>query len=327
MALTDLTLTEMRSFQPDVHMPSDFTSFWENTLAQTRQKITQNGLVYSLTALDTPYQQVEFYDLEFPGFMGDPIRGWLSGPAGFMQQTDLPIMVQYHGYGGGRGIPGAYPHWPMAGYVHLSMDTRGQGGDFGGYAATSDPHPASSHARGFMSNGIESKEDYYFRRLVTDAVMAVDTALELPFVDKSRVFVTGASQGGYLSIAAGALHDCVRASMPDVAGFCYLMRGVDLTDDNPYRELARFFNTHPTRVDHYVKVLNYFDGVNFARIAQAPALFSLGMMDVTVPPSTTYAAYNVYNAPAEIEVYPYAGHDGGGLHHFLKQAEWVGQFL
>lgn len=67
--------------------------------------------------------------------------------------------------------------------------------------------------------------------------------------------------------------------------------------------------------------------MNFARIAQAPALFSLGMMDVTVPPSTTYVAYNVYNAPAEMEVYPYAGHDGGGLHHFLKQASWVSQFV
>lgn len=318
----------MRSFVPHVDCPADFDDFWADTLAQTRAAIGERELKAELSALTTPFAQIDYFDMEFPGFAGDPIRAWLSGPAGFADSSSkLPIVIQYHGYGGGRGIPGAYPHWPMAGFVHLSMDSRGQGGDFGGYSATPDPHPASPHARGFTSNGIEQRETYYYRRLITDAVMAVDTACSLPFVDPSRVFVTGASQGGYLSLAVGALHERVRAIMPDVAGFCYFRRGIDLTDDNPYRELARFFNAHPDRVEHYFDVLNYFDGVNFARRASKPALFSMGLMDQTVPPSTTFSAYNVYAAPADIEVYPYAGHEGGGLHHFLKQAEWIRQFL
>lgn len=322
MAITDLSLKELEVFQPDVHFPADFRQFWDDTLAQSRAAQPE-GVVAEATLAQTPYSELDFYDFVFPGFAGDPIHAWLSGPHDFMNAKSLPVMIQYHGYGGGRGIPGAYPHWALSGFVHLSMDSRGQGGDFGGYSATPDPHSASPHARGFMSNGIESRETYYYRRLMTDAVRAVDAVLDLPMVDRDRIYVTGASQGGGLSLAVGALHDAPRAILPDVAFLCNYMRGVEQTDDNPFRELARFFTAHPDRVDHYVEVLNYFDGVNFARIAEKPALFSVGLMDETVPPSATFSAYNVYTGPKRMEVYPFAGHDGGGLHHFLKQVQWI----
>lgn len=327
MALTDLSLAQLREFEPDVHMPQDFKQFWESTLEQTRSRIAdvagEDASQVRIELAQTPFEQVDFYDFEFPGFNGDPIRAWLSGPAGFMSNGTYPVMLHYHGYGGGRGIPGAYAHWPMAGYIHVSMDSRGQGGDFGGYSATPDPHPASHHARGFMSNGIESRDTYYYRRLITDAVMAVDAILDLPTIDRSRIYATGASQGGGLALAVGALHKDIRAVLPDVAFLCNFRRGVDMTDQNPFRELARFFNAYPDQVDHFVEVLNYFDGVNFSRIATKPALFSVGLMDEDVPPSTTFSAFNVYSGEKEIEVYPFAGHEGGGLHHFFKQARWI----
>ncbi|MFD4019596.1 acetylxylan esterase [Streptomyces sindenensis] len=53
------------------------------------------------------------------------------------------------------------------------------------------------------------------------------------------------------------------------------------------------------------------DGVHFARRAQAPALFSAGLMDPVCPPSTVYAAYHRYAAPKAIKVWPFADHAGG----------------
>lgn len=323
MALTDLTLAELREFEPDVDMPADFRQFWEQTLKQARSRIAEKGAQVKIEPAQTPFEQVDFYDLQFPGFDADPIHAWLSGPAGFMESGSYPVMLHYHGYGGGRGIPGAYPHWAMSGYIHVSMDSRGQGGDFGGYSVTPDPYPASHHARGFTTNGIESRETYYYRRLMTDAVMAVDAVMDLPSIDLNRIYATGASQGGGLALTVGALHDNVRAVLPDVAFLCNFRRGMDLTDENPFRELARFFNVYPDKVDHFTKVLSYFDGVNFSRIATKPALFSVGLMDENVPPSTTFSAFNVYAGDKDIEVYPFAGHDGGGLHHFFKQTRWI----
>jgi len=40
--------------------------------------------------------------------------------------------------------------------------------------------------------------------------------------------------------------------------------------------------------------LAYFDGAVLCRTATAPALFSVGLRDDTCPPSTVFAAINVY---------------------------------
>ena len=65
-------------------------------------------------------------DVTFSGFDGQPIKAWLLHPAG--ATGPLPTIVEYIGYGGGRGEPVDWLVWASAGYAHLVMDTRGQGG-------------------------------------------------------------------------------------------------------------------------------------------------------------------------------------------------------
>ena len=60
-----------------------------------------------------------------------------------------------------------------------------------------------------------------------------------------------------------------------------------------------------------------------ARRANAPALFSVGLMDPVCPPSTVYAAYNAYAGERQIVEYPYNEHDGGGVHHDVVKVEWL----
>ncbi|MBN9196183.1 MAG: acetylxylan esterase, partial [Microbacterium sp.] len=69
--------------------------------------------------------------------------------------------------------------------------------------------------------------------------------------------------------------------------------------------------------------LSYFDGVNFAKRATAPGLFSVGLMDQTCPPSTVYAAFNSYAGPHEIEVYSHNQHEGGQSDQWLAQAAFL----
>ena len=38
-------------------------------------------------------------------------------------------------------------------------------------------------------------------------------------------------------------------------------------------------------------------------------------MDPICPPSTVFAAFNHYAGAREIDVWPYNGHEGGGIHH------------
>ncbi|HKI55815.1 MAG TPA: acetylxylan esterase, partial [Trueperaceae bacterium] len=59
--------------------------------------------------------------------------------------------------------------------------------------------------------------------------------------------------------------------------------------------------------------------------ASAPALFSAGLMDRVVPPSTAYAAYNHYAGPKELTLYRFNDHEGGASHHALSQMAFLGR--
>lgn len=70
--------------------------------------------------------------------------------------------------------------------------------------------------------------------------------------------------------------------------------------------------------------LSNFDSVFFARRASAPLYISTGLMDVTCPPSTVYAAFNNYaTSDKRIQVWPFNGHEGGGMIDWLNAVSHV----
>ncbi|MDL9978892.1 acetylxylan esterase [Microbacterium sp. ASV49] len=313
MPWLDLTLPELESYRPDVREPADFDAFWETTIAAARA--IDGDVVVERTS--SPLSAFDVFDVTFPGFAGDPIKAWFLAPAGATEP--LPTVVEFNGYGGGRGLPSERLQWPAAGYAYLFMDTRGQGSGWGMGGHTPDPHGTGPSTPGFMTRGIESPDDYYYRRVFTDAVRAVDAVRTLPQVDPARVAVTGGSQGGGITLAAGALCDGLVAVMPDVPFLCHFERAVGLTDRYPYEEIVRYLAVHRGAEERVFDTLSYFDGANFARRASVPALFSVALMDETCPPSTVYAAFNRYAGPREMSVYRYNNHEGGQAY------QWVGQ--
>jgi len=193
------------------------------------------------------------------------------------------------------------------------MDTRGQGSGWG-LGDTFDPDGTGPSQQGWMTRGIESPHTYYYRRVFTDAVRAVEAARSLPQVDASRVAVSGTSQGGGITVAVAGLVPDVAAAFPRVPFLCDFPRASVITDSTPYKEIGSYLAVHRDRVASVHNVLSYFDGVNFAKRAGAPAWFSTALMDPTCPPSTVFGAFNAYaGASKEIVVWPYNGHEGGGI--------------
>ena len=321
MPLTDLTLAELWDFRPEVADPADFESFWGDTLAEARAAATPPRLEPAAG----PVTELRISDLTFSGFGGEPIRAWVTRP---LDDAPRPAVVEFLGYGGGRGLPGERLHWATAGFVHVVMDTRGQGAQWGSGGQTPDPHGSGSSASGFLTRGVESPATYYYRRLMTDAVRLVDVVAELPGVDASRIAVTGVSQGGGLTLAVAGLSDRVVAALPDVPFLCHFRRSAERTPSPPFTEIGRYLAVHRDRVEQVFSTLAYFDGVAFARRAEVPALFSVALHDDVVLPSSVFAAYNHYRAAdRDLAVYEFNGHEGGQQHHWHRQVAWLRERL
>ncbi|MFD0660528.1 acetylxylan esterase [Thermocatellispora tengchongensis] len=166
---------------------------------------------------------------------------------------------------------------------------------------------------GFLTRGLSSPYDYYYRRVYVDAVRAVEAAAALPGVDPGRIMVAAGSQGGGVGLAvAGLIPEALRAVFLDVPSLVLFRRATEISNTGSRAEIAEYLRTHRASVEEVFGVLGFFDGVNFAPRATVPAWFSVGLMDQVCPPSTVFAAYNHYAGPKEIRVWPYNGHEGGG---------------
>jgi cephalosporin-C deacetylase len=318
MPLTDLALPELERYAPERTEPADFDEFWAGTLAEARE----HPMKPTIEPVDAGLRLVEVNDVTFPGFGGDPIRGWFLRPR--EQQGPLPCVVTYIGYGGGRGLPHEWLLYAAAGYANLVMDTRGQGGRWNrGDTPDHSPAPIDPQYPGFMTRGVLSPDTYYYRRLITDAVRAVEAARVAPGVDPDRIAVGGGSQGGGLALATAGLADGVSAALIDVPFLCHYRRAMDIATDGPYPELVGYCAVQRHQVDRVFHTLSYVDGLNFATRARASALFSVGLMDPVCPPSTVYGAYHHYHGPKRMLVWPYNAHEGGMTY---QQAEHL-QFL
>jgi len=318
MPLFDLPLEELRSYKPALTAPDDFDSFWQATVEEAQRF----PLEVRFEPFDAGLKMLEVFDVTFNGFGGQPIKGWFLLPK--IRSEPLPCIVEFIGYGGGRGLPLEWLAFASAGYAHLVMDTRGQGsawrtGDTPDYEleGSNPQHP------GFMTRGILNPRTYYYRRVFTDGVRAVEAALSHAAVDSSRIAVTGASQGGGISIAVAALEPAVTVCLPDVPFLCQYRRATELVDTAPYNEISKYLRVHRDKLEAVFSTLEYFDGVNFAARAKSKTLFSVALMDQICPPSTVFAAFNHWAGDKQISVHPYNGHEGGETMQLIEKLRFL----
>ena len=299
----DLPLASLREHRTAAEEPPGLDGWWAERMDEARAAARPPGVTRYAT---DAYGPLHAYDVEFSGARGDRIRGWYLRPAG-AGDAQLPLVVQFIGYGGGRGLPASHSLFPSVGYAAFVMDTRGQGGRWT-VGATGDLTPGPEYST-VMTRGIASPEDYYYTRLYVDAVRAVETAAGFADVDDSRIAVSGASQGGALALASAALlGDRITVCHADVPFLCDIQRAVTLTASMPYAEVAEFLAQHVDLEHVAMDTLSYVDCALLARRITADCLVSVGLMDDVCPPSTVFAAYNAISATKEIAVFQFGMH-------------------
>ena len=325
MPNVDLPLDQLRLYRPDLREPDGLEAFWRETLTATADR--------PLDARFTPYhgglRTVEVLDVSFRGFGGQPVAAWLILPRERSADGRLPCVVEFVGYGRGRGLPHEKLDWSALGFAHLVMDSRGQGSESSvGVTADHDPDGAPPHVPGFLTLGLPDPARSYYRRLMTDAVRAVDAARAHPAVDATRVVLRGHSQGGGLALGAGALRswlldDPPAAVLADVPFLCDIRRGAQVAVEGPYQELVTWCQVHRDLAEAAFAALGHVDAAVLVGHARAPALISAALRDGVCPPSTVFAAHQRYAGPAALRVYEWNEHEGGGAHHLLEQVAWL----
>ncbi|MGH3170175.1 MAG: acetylxylan esterase [Trebonia sp.] len=303
MPLYDLPLDQLRQYRTTTEEPAELDEWWTERLAMARALTKPLQLTRHHPDL---YGVLEVYDAEFSGADGNRVKAWYIKPP----EADK-IVVRFIGYGGGRGTPSEHMLLPSVGYSLFVMDTRGQGGRWTtGGTGDGSAGPENSLV---MTRGVTTPEDYYYTRLYTDAALAVDAALELS--GGAPVAVSGASQGGGLSLAAAALQrENVALCHADVPFLCDIQRAVTFSPTAPYSEISEFLAQNIDLVDATLDTLRYIDCALLARRITATTLVSVGLMDTVCPPSTVFAAYNEITAGKDIAVHPFSQHGVPSLH-------------
>jgi cephalosporin-C deacetylase len=316
MPIIDLPLEQLKVYKPPLTRRSDFKNFWDSN----KKLSEEQPLNPVLKRLEYPVKKLEAHLLSFEGFLDKtPISSWFIKPVG---KGPFPALLILHGYGGHRGTISDHLGWILQDVAVMAIDIRGQSGDTPDFAK----YPPGS-ITGHMTKGILDKGTYYYRYVYMDCIRALKTLSILDYVDNDRIGVTGASQGGGLTLVVSALGENVSLSLPEIPFLCHFERAVEVAAFDPYLEIPRYLKMHPEDTGKVFETLSYFDAMNFAQDIKCPILMSVGLMDTVCPPSTIFATFNhLASEIKELAIYPGMGHECLNVHR-EKKVEWVSKYL
>jgi cephalosporin-C deacetylase len=304
MPLLDLSPAELQTYAGRNPRPGDFDAYWERGLAEMRA----TDPCVRVEAHDLPTNFAECLHLTFTGVGGAQIYAKLLRPRKLDQPA--PALLMFHGYSGNSGDWNDKLAHVANGTIVLAMDCRGQGG------RSEDAGAVRGNTQsGHIIRGLDDEPDrLLFRQVFLDTAMLARIALEMPEVDPARVWTSGASQGGGLSLACAALEPRVSKAVAWYPFLCDYQRVWEMDQAaNAYAELRSYFRLFDPRHEREAEVfekLGYIDVQHLAPRVRAHVLMAVGLMDAVTPPSTQYAAYNKLQCPKNAVHYPDFGHEG-----------------
>ena len=283
--------------KPAAVTPDDFVQFWNNAKADLA-KIPMDARMTLLPERST--EKVNVYHVNIQNFrLGSRLYGILCVPK---KPGKYPALLRVPG----AGIRPYNGDMATAekGVITLEIGIHG-------VPVTMDPNVYANLGVGALSGyqafNLEDRDRYYYKRVYMGCVRANDFLTSLPEFDGSTLGVTGGSQGGALSIVTAALDSRVKflgayyPALSDLTGFMIGRAG-------GWPHLFNKDNVNTGSTPDKVKTTGYYDVVNFARLLKVPGMYSWGFNDVTCPPTSMYASYNVITAPKSLFLALETGH-------------------
>ena len=289
--------------QPFTKMPSDFTQFWQQTVAEARKTplsfTRERAEEYCTDKIDCWLIKLRI-DREHSMY------GYLTMPKN-VQQGKHPVVLCPPG-AGIKTIkePLRHRYYAEEGMIRFEVEIHGMDPRWSEKDFKSIASAFSSKENGYLVNNISSREYYYMRHIYAGMVRCIDYLTTLPEWDGRNIAVQGGSQGGALALITAALDPRVTLCVANHPA---------LTDMAAYSEQGRtggypHLNRNPAGIltPQVIEVLQYYDVINFCRQIKCPVRMTWGYNDNTCPPTTSYAAWNVLSCPKEPFITPINEH-------------------
>ncbi|MEM7336049.1 MAG: acetylxylan esterase [Chloroflexota bacterium] len=300
----DLSLDELYTYQGTNPRPTDFDSYWDESLSEMRAVEPNIELVPA--EFQTSFAKCSH--LYFTGVGGARIHAKLIQPT--QPEKQHPAVVMFHGYTGNSGDWQDKLGYAAAGFSVAALDCRGQGGlseDKGGTVGNT--------MQGHIIRGLDNEDPkkLLFRQVFLDTAQLAGIVMDMPNVDETRVGAMGGSQGGALTLACSALEPRIKRAAPVFPFLSDYKRvwDMDLAVD-AYEEIQTYFRLFDPRHEREEEIftkLGYIDIQYLCPRIKAEVMMSVGLADQICPPSTQFAAYNKIQSPKNVELYPDFGHE------------------
>ncbi len=299
------TQQDLESFVTDVTCPDDFDAFWDEVKAEL------HGIPLDARAEPDPMRStevVQVYQATYRSLGGLEISAWYAVPAD--GDGPFPAILHLPGY---KSEPALRRDWGAKGVAVLSVAVRGKlpsSGEFNpGYP-------------GLLTSGVEDRDTYSYKGVISDCVRGVDFLLSRPEIDAERVYCCGSSQGGGLTLITSALRPEIKAGVAGYPFLCCYPESMRMLRSYPYDELSCYQRAYPDRTEQMLDTLRYFDAVNFAPRIKCPMVVGIAMEDEVCPPETSYAAYRLLGGERELWLFPESGH--GNAHEYpARERVWL----
>ena len=308
MPLTfDFPLEQLKTYRGITPRPADFDQYWDKAIAEMHAI----DPVVTLEPAEFQVPGVECFDLRFTGVGGARIHVKLLRPETIT--SPCPAVLMFHGYACDSNDWSAKLNYVSQGFIVAALDSRGQGG-----LSEDNSGVIGNTLHGHIIRGLEDAlagrpEKLLFRQNFLDTAQLAKIILEMPEVDANRVYATGWSQGGGLTVACAALEPRIKKAAPVYPFLSDYKRVWDMDEaKDAYAELREYFrrfDPQHAREDAIFEKLGYIDIQNLAPRIQADVLWGTGLMDTICPPSSQFAAYNKVKSHKKMALFPDFGHE------------------
>ena len=279
---------------------SDFDEFWQKSLRDLRRVAPAP---FTNEIKGKPNDRITTSEISLKSFGGVTVRGWLEKPVDATPMKKYPAVIRVPGYGNQSRPLGKWDDM-----VVFSFNPRGHGN-------SQDEVPGKP--ADYWIRGLDKKENYFYRGAYLDCVRALDYLCSLDVIDKERIAIWGASQGGGLALATAALDDRIALCIADIP---FLVDWDNYFKLTHWPEMDRWIGERKSRTwKKTLRTMSYFDAMNLCDRIKCEVFMGVGLQDRICPPTTNFSAYNRITAPKGYLVYPNKGHGLGREHN---EAMW-----